>query len=286
MYYLENRLTITTKNQTVSYIDEGSAYAPTIILIHGFPLNKSMWYKQIGALKDNFRVVAYDIRGHGNSDAGDDDFSMELFVNDLISLMDNLKIDKAILCGFSMGGYIALNAIENYPERFNALLLCDTNCTADKPEAKVNRMKTIESIKENGLEQYAEASLKKLFAPTSISKQIEDIEIVKEMIMNTSNQSLYKTLRALAERKETFTRLHQITVPVLIMVGKEDEITPPEVALSMHEKIIGSIIHIIDHAGHLSNMENAKEFNTYLTEFLLLIKCTEYVNVKRFSIII
>ncbi|MFC1784721.1 alpha/beta fold hydrolase [Candidatus Neomarinimicrobiota bacterium] len=274
MHYSENSLTITTNNQTVSYIDEGLVNASTIIFIHGFPLNKAMWNKQVGELKENYRVIAYDIRGYGNSDAGGDDFSIEIFVNDLLSLMDALKIDKAILCGFSMGGYIALNAIENYPERFNALLLSDTNCTDDIPEAKEKRMKAIESIKGKGLEQYAEESLKKLFAPISFSKHIEEIAIVKEMIMETSKQSLFKTLHALAERTETCTKLHEIKVPVLIMVGKEDEITPPDVALLMHEKIKSSTFHIIDHAGHLSNMENSKEFNKQLTEFLSLIERT------------
>ncbi len=276
MYYFDNKLSISTNNQTVSYIDEGSENATTIIFIHGFPLNKEMWNKQIEEFKENYHVIAYDIRGQGNSNEGVDNFSIDLFVIDLLSLMDALKIEKTILCGFSMGGYIALNAIENYPERFNALLLCDTNCTEDKLEAKEKRMKAIESIKEKGLEQYVEESLKKLFAPISFSKHIEEIGLVREMIMKTSKQSLFKTLHALTERKETCTKLHEIKVPVLIMVGKEDEITPPDVALSMHEKIKGSIIYIIDHAGHLSNMENSKEFNNQLAGFLFLIKHLSY----------
>lgn len=271
MYNTENSLTITINDLIISYIDEGSTNAPTIIFIHGFPLNKAMWIRQVEALKENYRVIAYDIRGHGSSSAGHDDFSMALFAKDLLSLMDALKIDKTILCGFSMGGYVALNAIENYPERFNALLLCDTNCTADLPEAKEKRLKTIENIKKNGLKQYAEESLKKLFAPISFSKNIEEIATVREMILKTKLQSLYKALNALAERKETCTNLHQIKVPVLILVGKEDEITPPDVALSMHEKVKGSTIHIVDHAGHLSNMENSKEFNIQLTGFLSLL---------------
>jgi 3-oxoadipate enol-lactonase len=271
MSYQENKRTLTINNITVSYIDEGSANSPTIIFIHGFPLNKLMWDKQIEILKETYRVIAYDIRGHGNTDVGNDNFSIELFVNDLLCLMDVMKIDKTILCGFSMGGYIALNAIENHPERFNALLLCDTTCAADKPEAKEKRMKAIETIKEDGIEKYAEESLNKLFSQISFSKHLGEIGIVREMIMKTSKQSLSKTLYALAERKETCTRLHNIKVPVLIMVGKEDEITPPDVALLMHKKINGSIIHIIENAGHLSNMENSKEFNNQLSGFLSLI---------------
>jgi 3-oxoadipate enol-lactonase len=263
---------IIANNITVSYTDEGPDNAPVIIFIHGFPLNKAMWHKQVGELKENYRVITYDIRGHGDSDAGSTDFSIELFVRDLLSLMDALKIDKTILCGFSLGGYIALHASENYPERFSALLLCDTNCTADSSEAKEKRMKVIESIKKKGLEQYAEESLKKLFAPISISKQIKEIAIVREMIMKTSKQSLFKTLHAMADRAETCTKLHEIKVPVLILVGKADEITPPDVALAMHEKIKSSTIHSIDHAGHLSNMEKPKQFNNQLRKFFETLK--------------
>ncbi len=271
MQYSENSHTTTVNNLTVNYIDEGPTNSPAIIFIHGFPLNKLMWEKQIEILKENYRVIAYDIRGHGNTDAGNDNFSIELFANDLLSLMDVLKIDRTILSGFSMGGYIALNAIESYPERFNALILCDTNCAADMPDAKEKRMKTIANIKEQGLEKYAGESLKKLFAPISFSTHSEEIAIVRKMIMNTSRQSLYKTLHALAERKETCTKLHEIKVPVLIMVGKEDEITPPAAALTMHEKIKSATIHIIDHAGHMSNMENPDQFNNHLTKFFKTI---------------
>jgi len=171
-----------------------------------------------------------------------------------------------------MGGYIALNAIENYPERFNALLLCDTNCAADLPQAKDKRMETIESIKEKGVELYAQESLKRLFAPISFSKQIEEISIVRAMIIGTSKESLFKTLYAIAQRAESCTKLHEIKVPVLILVGKDDEITPGDVALAMHKKIKNSTIHFIDRAGHLSNMENPIQFNFQLNNFLKTLK--------------
>ena len=147
MRELGYNLKITVNDLTVSYNDDGQDGAPVIIFIHGFPFNKSMWDKQFNALKNNYRVIAYDVRGHGNSDAGTGDFSIELFVKDLLNFMDALKIDKTMLCGLSMGGYIALNAVENFPNRFDALILSDTNCIADIPEVKEKRMKTIASIK-------------------------------------------------------------------------------------------------------------------------------------------
>jgi 3-oxoadipate enol-lactonase len=267
MREIGNNIEITVNDLTVSYNDEGESGAPVIIFIHGFPFNKSMWDKQFKALKENYRVIAYDVRGHGNSDAGKGDFSIELFANDLLSFMDALKIDKAMLCGLSMGGYIALNAVENYPDRFDALILSDTTCVADTPEAKEKRLKAIESIKKSGVEKYAEESIKNLFAPESLSTKKEEIAAVREMIVNTSKQSLYKTLKAFYERKETCSKLHDINVPVLIMVGKEDKITPPEAAQMMHEKIEDSVLYIIEQAAHLSNIENPFDFNNQLEEF-------------------
>ena len=267
MREIGNNIEITVNDLTVSYNDEGENGAPVIIFIHGFPFNKSMWDKQLKALKENYRVIAYDVRGHGNSDAGKGDFSIELFANDLLSFMDELKIDKAMLCGLSMGGYIALNAVEKYPDRFDALILSDTTCIADTPEVKEKRMKAIESIKKSGVEKYAEESIKNLFAPESLSTKKEEIAAVREMIVNTSKQSLYKTLQAFYKRKETCSKLHDISVPVLIVVGKEDKITPPEAAQMMHEKIEDSILYIIEHAGHLSNIENPFDFNNQLEEF-------------------
>ena len=263
-----NEAKISVNNLTVSYIDEGPDKAPVIIFIHGFPLNKFMWSKQIEALTDKYRVIAYDIRGHGNSEAGEEKFAIDLFANDLVGLMDALKIEKAMLCGLSMGGYIAIKAILSHPERFSSIILSDTSCKADTPEGKEKRLNAIENIAKNGVENYAEESLKKLFAIESFTTNREEIAFARQMIVKTSKQSLYNTLRALADRKETCGHLQDINVPVLIMVGKEDVITPLEAAMFMHEKIKDSILQIIGHAGHLSNMENPGEYNDKLRKFI------------------
>lgn len=263
-----SNINLTVNNISVSYNDEGPELAPIIIFVYGFPLNKSMWDKQVKALKDNYRVIACDIRGHGNTEVGTLDFSIDLFVKDLISFMDALKIEKTILCGLSMGGYIALNAIENYAERFSALILSDTNCTADAPEAKEKRMKTIENIEEKGIEKLADDLLPNLFASESFKTNPKEIAEVKEMIVTTTIPSLNKSLHALANRKETCSKLAKIKMPVLILVGEVDKITPPEAASAMHEKIKDSTLHLISNAGHLSNMENPIEYNNQLMKFI------------------
>jgi esterase/lipase len=185
--------------------------------------------------------------------------------------MDALNIEKTIICGLSMGGYIALNAIENHPERFNALILSDTNCTADMPEAKEKRMNAIENIQENGVDKFANDLIINLFADESFQRNLKEIPNVREMIVNTSTLSLHNSLHALAERKETCGKLSEIKVPVLIIVGKEDKITPPDAARFMQSKIKGSLLRIIEHGGHLSNLENSYEFNYQLTKFMVSV---------------
>ncbi len=268
MRCLGNNLKITIDNVTLSYHEEGPDEAPVVIFIHGFPFNKSMWDSQMDVLKGHYRVIAYDLRGHGNSDAGKEHFSIDLFVKDLIDLMDKLLIDRAVLCGLSLGGYIALNAIEKHPERFDALILSDTQCIADSPEMKGKRMKAIEVIKEKGVATYVEESIKNLFASASFTTNKTAVHAVKGMMEKTTEASLCNTLTALSERKETCGKLGKIAVPVLILVGKEDAVTPPAAAAFMHEKIQGSFLYTIEHAGHIANLENPSEFNDQLKLFV------------------
>jgi pimeloyl-ACP methyl ester carboxylesterase len=267
MRFFGNNIKMIVNNLLVSYTDQGEDDAPVIIFIHGFPLNKSSWDNQLDALKENYRVIAYDIRGHGETEIGNCVFSIERFVIDLLYFMDALKIEKASICGLSMGGYIALVAIENYPHRFESLVLCDTNCMGDSKKTIEKRLNSIDTINEKGVKKYAEESLKNLFAPESFTTKVTEIAAVKEMIVNTSEESLAKTLMALSIREETCSLLHYIKVPTLILVGEYDIITPLEAATVMNEKIINSKLHIIADAGHLSNMENPTEFNHQLVKF-------------------
>src|SRR5664280_2156375 len=143
-----------------------------------------------------------------------------------------------------------------------------TNCIADSPEAIEKRMMAIENIRKNGVEKYADESIKNLFSPSSFITLKEEIVAVRKMIISTSEQSLCSTLLALCKRKETCRKLSEIKVPVLIMVGKEDKVTPPTAAKFMHEKIKGSCLGIIKRAGHLSNMENPDVFNYQFKKFV------------------
>lgn len=265
------QLNLTINDLFVSYSDEGSESDPAIVFIHGYPLDKSMWRIQTENLRSKYRVITYDIRGFGNSEAGTEEVSIDLFASDLRHFLDALNLNKVILCGFSMGGYIALRALEEFPERLDALILCDTQCAADSAEAKEKRMKTIKAIKTDGLEVYADQVLSGFFFSNGDNKKSAEMIEVRRMIERNSPEVLCNTLMALANRKETCNNLGKIEMPVLILVGSEDTITPPAASEVMQSKIKGSTLFRLDDSGHLSNIDNSVDFNKHLSDFLEVV---------------
>ncbi|MEW6061052.1 MAG: alpha/beta fold hydrolase [Bacteroidota bacterium] len=256
------------------YIDIGIPTATPVIFIHGFPFSHKMWTfpgGQTEALSGTNRIIAYDVRGHGESEVGSGHYTIEFFVDDLIALMDHLAIHKAILCGLSMGGYIALRFVERHPERVLGLVLCDTRSEADSNEGKIKRSAAIKNVQINGMKTYAADSVKILFAQESFEKKPEAVKLIQSIIERTAPLSIYGTLLALAARTDTTASLPNIKCPTLIMVGEKDQLTPPSASQAMHEKIPNSELHIIPNAGHISNMENPEEFNKHLIEFVTKI---------------
>ncbi len=265
----------TINNSLLRYIDVGQQSAPPVILIHGFPFSHKMWNfpgGQVDVLTPTNRVVAYDIRGHGESEVGSAHYSIELFVDDLFGLMDHLNIPKAILCGLSMGGYIALRAVERNPERVSGLVLCDTKSEADSNEAKIKRANGIKFVQANGMKYYAQDYVKIVFAPSSFERHPDAVKSLQSIVERTAPQSIYGTLLALAARTDTTAALPNIKCPTLILVGEKDTLTPVSASQSMKDKIPNAQMFVIPHAGHMSNMEHPTQFNKHLVEFITTIK--------------
>lgn len=256
----------------IGYDEYGTSDGKPIIFIHGFPFNRSMWEPQVKALPKGFRAITVDIRGHGESEVGDGQYSIEFFVDDLIALLDHLKIDKAILCGLSMGGYIALRTIERHPERVRALVLSDTRSEADSNEGKIKRATSIKSVKTDGVKQFADTFVKAVFAAHTFEHAPHVIENIRKIIESTSPLSISGTLLALAARTDTTSYLQSIKVPTLILVGEHDILTPPSASEAMHQKISHSTFYIIPNAAHMSNLENPDFFNEKLFAFLSEIR--------------
>ena len=250
------------------FVDAGNPAAQTVVLIHGFPFSLEMWSQQIELLKKDYRVIAYDVRGHGRSGVADGQYTLEFFVDDLVGLLDHLKIARAVLCGLSMGGYIALRAAERNPERLRALILCDTQSTADSNEGRLKRAASIKSIKTNGVDAFAEGFVKAVFAPSSLITKTDRVGTIKNIIQSNSSLGICGTLLALAARTDTTASLSGIKVPTLILVGESDAVTPPRASQEMHDKIPNSEFYTIANAAHMSNIENPEAFNGYLRNFL------------------
>lgn len=252
----------------IAYRDQGPQTAPAVVFLHGFPFNQSMWDAERSLLSKDFRVITYDHRGHGQSDVAGGQYLIELLVDDLIALLDHLKVQKAILCGLSMGGYVTLRAVERNPERVSALVLCDTRAEADSNEAKVKRAAGVRTVKEKGVPAFAEGFLKAIFAPETFSKNPEAVSKIKKAIEANSAEGIAGTLISLAARTDTTAALPNIKVPTLILVGAKDAITPLAASEALHKGIPGSQMEIIPGAAHMSNLENPAAFQKALTTFL------------------
>lgn len=239
-----------------------------IVLIHGFPFSHEMWSPQIPVLSEKFWVIQYDLRGHGQTASDDGQYPLEFFVDDLIMLLDYLKVKKAVLCGLSMGGYIALRAAERNPERLLGLILADTQAKADSNEAKLKRAASIKAIKTTGVKPFAESFIKTAFAPQSLSPKSEEVITIQKIIESNSPSGICGALLALVSRTDTTSSLQAIQVPTLILVGEHDMLTPVSASEEMHQRISGSEMSVIKNAAHLSNLENSQEFNRRVSEFL------------------
>lgn len=258
----------TVNDAPIFYVDLGPRDALPILFLHGFPFSHRMWEPQLQLCSRTFRTVAWDFRGHGESYVGDGQYTIEGHVDDLLALLDHLEIPSCVIAGLSMGGYVALRALEREPGRFRAAVLCNTRSEADGNETRLKRFASMAAVKARGSAFFAEGFVKAVFAPASFERHAAAIASIRSIIAATSPLSIAGTLLALAARTDTTPSLGKLTMPVLIMVGESDATTPPAASQAMHERIPGSELRVIPGAAHMSNLENAEVFNRHLLTFL------------------
>lgn len=239
-----------------------------IIFIHGFPYNSTMWSQQIKVLKKEYYCIAYDIRGLGETPPGDGQFTIEMFVDDLFAVIDGLDIDKPIVIGFSMGGYIALRAMERDPHRFRALILSDTKSQADDDAGRLKRASAIGIINSDGMEQFAADFVPMTFSDQSQEGLPETYAAFLERAQAESPIGVKGCLLAMAARTDTTHVLGDIRIPTLLLVGEHDALIPPAVMQQMQDKINGSTIVHVPKAGHMAPIENPEFVTQAIEEFL------------------
>jgi pimeloyl-ACP methyl ester carboxylesterase len=240
------------------------------MLLHGFPLSREMWREQLSGLGSLYRVIAPDLRGHGDSPAPEGVYTMDEMGDDVVELLDTLHItEPVVLGGLSMGGYVALSLVARYPKRFRALILMDTRAGADTPEAAANRESTARSVLAAGsATPVVDAMLPRLFAPINLEQRPERVEPMMAVMEKTSPRGIAGALRGMAIRPDRRAELPGIRVPTLVLVGEQDAITPPAEARAMAEAISGARLEVIPDAGHMAPYENFCAANAVILQFL------------------
>jgi 3-oxoadipate enol-lactonase len=250
----------------LAYDDTGAG--PAVVLVHGYPFNRSLWREQVAALSESHRVITPDLRGFGDSDSSDGPATMNRMAQDIALLMDALGTSNATLGGLSMGGYVVLAFYKQFPSRVRALVLADTRPEADTEEGKKARAEQAVKAMSEGMAPIVDAMLPKLLAPETVSKRPEVVRRIREMMLNMKPAGAAAALKGMAAREDTTDMLSRIDVPTLILVGRDDSFAPVVDSEKMHAKISGSRLVVIENAGHVSNIEQPELFNAQLRSFL------------------
>lgn len=263
----------------MNYEDVGRG--PALLLVHGFPLDRTLWTYQMEALKYDYRLIVPDLRGHGQSQVPLGPYRMDQMADDLRALLQALKIERVVLAGLSMGGYIAFAFWQIYPHLVRALVLADTRAAADTVAGRLNRQAMIQRVQAEGTGAIVDEMLPKLLSPTTLEGKPEVVAHARRMMVNTPAAGVVGALQGMAERPDSTPGLATITVPTLIVVGEDDAITPPAEAEAMRSTILSAhrsraarreipsvTLARIPDAGHLAPLENPPAFNQALREFL------------------
>lgn len=241
---------------------------PAVLFIHGYPLDHTVWEHQLAHL-DGCMRVAPDLRGMGQSDAPDLGYSMATYAEDLLALLNTLGVDRAVLCGVSMGGYVAFEMLRRARERVRALVLMNTRAEADTPEGRKARDAAAAQAREGGAESIAASMLPKMLARTAPAENPGLAERIRVMMEGTPVSGILGALSALRDRPDSTALLPRLNgLPTLVIVGDDDQITPRERAQAMAEAIPGARLSVLPGAGHLSPVERPEEVTGLMAEFL------------------
>ncbi len=251
------------------YVDDGGGN-PALVLLHAFPLCGAMWETQIGVLAPRRRVIAPDLRGFGRSEVPSDRsaYSVERWADDVGALVDSLDLGRVVLVGLSMGGYVALAFARLHPERLDALVLADTRANSDSAEVRGRREQQQEQLSAvSDPTALADQLLGPLVGATSTGRT-QTLAAAEKLLAANRPEGVIGALEALKSRPDATGDLSAIAVPTLVIVGEQDQLSPPSVAEEMAGAIRGARVVVIPDAGHLSNMENPAAFNRAMVDFL------------------
>ena len=230
-----------------------------------------MWGPQLEAVAGGWRFIAPDLRGYGNSEAGDLPYSMDLFADDIIALLDYLEIEQAVICGLSMGGYIAFSLVHRYPHRVRALILAATRANADSVEARQSRYDLAARVRVHGAMAVVESMLPKLVSGATRIHLPQVVDFVKNMMQTTNAEVMARTLEGMAARADYRAILPGINMSAMVVHGDQDEIISREDMDLLARQVRGAKYEVVSNVGHLPNLEAPDVFNQMLQTFLRVL---------------
>jgi len=258
------RLTVNGVNLAVEVRGEG----PPILFVHGYPLDRTLWQHQLGALT-GFRRIAPDLRGLGLSDAPDLGYSMATYADDLAALLDVLHADRVVICGLSLGGYVALEFARRYRSRLRGLILMSTRAEADTPEMRKARDAAMQVARDGGAAAIAHRMLPDLFAPGAKETMPQVVDRIRAMMEASPVKGIIGALSAMRDRPDSTAGLGDLEgLPTLVVVGDQDQVTGPAVARRISDAVPGAMLSVIPGAGHLPPVEQPISTTRVLAEFL------------------
>ena len=246
--------------------DDAGAGVP-LLFIHGWPHNRTLWAPQLSALPTRARCLAPDLRGFGDSSVAAP-YSIDQYADDLAALLELLGVESAVVCGLSMGGYVALAMLRRHRSLVRGLILASTRAAADTVEMREKRLRLIAFVQEHGVDALASRQLKAMVGATTFDTRPDVLEALRQLMSSAPGAGVIGGLEAMASRMDATSQLAGIDMPCLVISGSEDTFTPPEEMRAMADAIPRSRLEVIQGAGHVCNYERPAAFNHVVSEFL------------------
>jgi pimeloyl-ACP methyl ester carboxylesterase len=254
---------------TTLFYEEKGAGEP-VVLIHGFPLSSKMWRPQQEGLRDQLRVITPDLRGMGQSSVPTSGYSMDVYAADIVALLDHLELDRVFIGGMSMGGYVALAMLRHYGERIKGLILIDTQAEADDAKMRAKRHKLIEQVRTEGARAIADTS--KMLSEQTHAENPALVQQMRSIMEHTAVDGIVGALNAMIERPDSTVLLETTDIPALIIVGRDDPLTPPDDAAAMQRAVGRAELHVLDGAAHAANLERSEEVNRAIKRWVAQVQ--------------
>lgn len=259
-------------SRTIAYLDSapGDDQLRALVLLHAFPIGANLWEPQVRTIPAGWRLITPDLRGFGGSTELDSlsTLSMSDYAEDVIALMDELGMKRAVVGGASMGGYVAFALLQAAGDRIDGLILANTRAGADSPEARANRRNMLALVDREGPSGVARDMMPRLLGKTTQEINPEIEAFVRRLIKQQSPVAIRSAIHRMMDRPDSTPLLPNIKVPTLVITGEEDELIPVDESRAMAKAIPGATLVIIPRAGHLANLEQPEAFNQALHEFL------------------